>query len=334
MKKVSVCVYCLAYNHEKYIRKTLDGFINQTTNFKYTCIVHDDASTDNTANIIREYEARYPDIIIGVYQKENKYSKNINVIKEFIAPLIDSEYVAVCEGDDYWTDEKKLQIQYDTMKKNKNCFFCVHKTKEVFEDEFPTGTFYPSKDIKEGFLGIESLLEGGYSFHTSSYMFEANLWKEYTISPPLFRQLCDVGDVPYMLYFIYAGDVFFIDKEMSCYRRGAKSSWSFKRAKLKEKAFLNDLKSHSKKIFDTYEEYNKYTNFKYDAIIKSRNANYILQYLTLSLKCRDLFSKNFYVYFQYLNYSRKIFTLMSIIFPRLMRYLYMKRIRMLNKQKM
>ena len=136
---IGVSVYCTAYNHEKYIRNALEGFIKQKTTFKYEVIVHDDASTDNTASIIREYEEKYPNIIRPIYQTENQYSKGIDFIKNDICPLMRGKYVAVCEGDDYWTDELKLQSQYDGLEKNPTCFYCVHKVNTILEDGTPNG---------------------------------------------------------------------------------------------------------------------------------------------------------------------------------------------------
>ena len=75
--EVLVSVYCLAYNHEKYIRDCLDGFVKQKTNFKFEVIVHDDASTDGTADIIKEYAAKYPDIIKPILQKDQNSSRRI-----------------------------------------------------------------------------------------------------------------------------------------------------------------------------------------------------------------------------------------------------------------
>ena len=110
---IKVSVICLAYNHEKYIRKCLDGFVMQKTNFKFEALVHDDASTDKTAEIIREYEEKYPDIIKPVYQTENQHSKKISIFTTFLAPNARGEYLAWCEGDDCWTDPGKLQKQVD-----------------------------------------------------------------------------------------------------------------------------------------------------------------------------------------------------------------------------
>ena len=105
---IVVSVYCLAYNHEQYIRDALEGFVRQKTNFRYEVLVHDDASTDNTPAIIREYAQKYPDIIKPIFQTENQYSKGVKILPEIIHPKSSGRYIAFCEGDDYWCDENKL----------------------------------------------------------------------------------------------------------------------------------------------------------------------------------------------------------------------------------
>lgn len=96
--KIMVSVYCLAYNHEKYIRHTLNGFVSQKTNFRYEVFVHDDASTDNTASIIQEYADKYPDIIKPIFQTENQHSQKIPIIATHILPKMSGKYIAACEG--------------------------------------------------------------------------------------------------------------------------------------------------------------------------------------------------------------------------------------------
>ena len=113
MDEIMVSICCLTYNHEPYIRDCLEGFVNQKTNFKFEVIIHDDASTDKTADIIREYESKYPDIIKPIYQTENQYSQGIKFGKKYIYPKMRGKYVAFCEGDDYWCDNNKLQKQFD-----------------------------------------------------------------------------------------------------------------------------------------------------------------------------------------------------------------------------
>ena len=95
---VSVCT--LAYNHEPYIRECLDGILMQKTNFAFELLIHDDASTDGTADIIREYETKYPDIIKPIYQTENQYRKRIRINSTYNFPRAKGKYIALCEGDD------------------------------------------------------------------------------------------------------------------------------------------------------------------------------------------------------------------------------------------
>jgi len=118
--KVLVSICCLAYNHESYIRECLDGFIMQKTNFAFEVLINDDASNDNTAAIIREYEVKYPEIIKPIYQTENQYSLGIRPINQFNWTRAKSKYIAMCEGDDYWTDPLKLQKQVDYLLENNN----------------------------------------------------------------------------------------------------------------------------------------------------------------------------------------------------------------------
>jgi len=113
-----VSVSCATYNHEKYIRKTLEGFLMQRTQFRFEILINDDASTDGTPNIVREYEHKYPDLIFPLYQKENQYSKGIVISPTYNWPRARGKYIALCEGDDYWTDPLKLQKQVDFLENN------------------------------------------------------------------------------------------------------------------------------------------------------------------------------------------------------------------------
>ena len=133
MKNTSplLAIRCLAYNHEPYIRQCLEGFVMQKTDFPFVAIVHDDASTDKTADIIREYAEKYPDIIKPIFESENKYSKHDGSIRRIMNAAMPKsvKYIAVCEGDDYWTDPEKLQKQVGFLERNPEYVFCCHRFK-------------------------------------------------------------------------------------------------------------------------------------------------------------------------------------------------------------
>ena len=122
-------ISCITYNHEAYLRDALDGFVMQETDFPFVAIVHDDASTDGTASVLREYAARYPDIILPIYETENQYSKrdgSLGRIMHKARNATSAKYIAYCEGDDYWTDPQKLQKQVDYLEAHPDCSLVCH----------------------------------------------------------------------------------------------------------------------------------------------------------------------------------------------------------------
>nr|WP_315217633.1 glycosyltransferase [uncultured Flavobacterium sp.] len=122
-----VSVICTAYNQENYIIDALEGFVNQKTNFPFEIIVHDDASTDKTASLIREFEIKYPNLFVTIYQNENQYSKKNGDVGKIVFGFARGKYVALCEGDDYWTDPLKLQKQVDFLEANPDYSICWTK---------------------------------------------------------------------------------------------------------------------------------------------------------------------------------------------------------------
>jgi glycosyltransferase involved in cell wall biosynthesis len=119
---VSIC--CCTYNHGNFIRQCLDGFVMQKTTFPFEILVHEDASVDNTASIVKEYEANYPHLFRCVYQSENQFQKQ-NTLHNILIPMSRGRYIAICEGDDYWTDPYKLQKQVDFLETNEEYSLCV-----------------------------------------------------------------------------------------------------------------------------------------------------------------------------------------------------------------
>ncbi len=118
---VSIC--CVTYNHENYIRQCLDGFVMQKTTFAFEVLVHEDASTDSTAEILREYELKFSKLFRCVYQTENQFLKQ-NTLVNILFKMAKGKYIALCEGDDYWTDPYKLQKQVDFLEANQDYSIC------------------------------------------------------------------------------------------------------------------------------------------------------------------------------------------------------------------
>ena len=185
---VSVCV--LSYNHEKYLRQCLDGILMQETSFPFEVRVHDDASKDKSQNIIKEYQERHPSIIKPVLQSENQYSKGGGILNRFLIPLCEGKYIALCEGDDYWTDPLKLQKQVDFLENHEDYSMCFHKV-EILSDEREKGLFsqlragkYSARDIYNDWIvpTCSVLYRNGKPFETSSEVVYGDIF--------LWLQLC------------------------------------------------------------------------------------------------------------------------------------------------
>lgn len=260
--EVMVSVFCLTYNHEKYIRKALEGFVNQETTFNYEVLVHDDASTDNTPIIIREFQEKYPNIIKPIIQNENQFSKPDHkpIISTFLLPKARGKYCAWCEGDDYWINPYKLQMQVDALEREPGCVACFCAVRAINREgnelniRYPflnTGGVYNSEEY------INYCLYPGkmepMPFHLSGFLLRKEIYLKYTEHPPEYRCFFKAGDIPLFLYCGLQGQIYYINKEMSYYRTGISASWSGRLRSDNEKfvKFWNE-ESEAIQSFDDY----------------------------------------------------------------------------------
>ena len=214
-----VTVLCLAYNHAGSIREALEGFLAQRAPFGIEVLVHDDASTDGTADIIRDYETRYPGLIRGVYQTENQFSKGVPIAQVFLYPLIRGRYVALCEGDDYWTDPDKLRKQVAALEAHPGVDICAHRALRLKNGEPDGYVAYRLRDcvIPAG----EVVLAGGSAFATASLLCRR---EAYLLATPM-REVV-VNDYVLQIQGSLRGGLLYLDDCMSVYRTGAPGSWT------------------------------------------------------------------------------------------------------------
>ena len=247
-----VSVLCAAYNHEEYLRQTLDSFLNQKTDFPFEVLVNDDASTDSTGDIIREYAAKYPEIIRPFYQKENLYSRRINLYDVVFFPACRGKYIAVCEGDDYWNDPEKLQLQVNWLDAHPEYSACVHNSIGRFTDQ-PDKVLFAQDGDRD--IPFEQVVQGmSHAYHTSSILAR----REFILNPPDYRDVAYhqgyFTDYAVGVRLGLSGKVRFLDRCMSVYRIGSNpSAWSrgvgqeyhkLKRFVSGEIAMLKTVKQH------------------------------------------------------------------------------------------
>ena len=208
---VIVTIRCLVYNHEPYIRQCLEGFVMQKTNFTFEAIVHDDASTDGSAAIIKEYAEKYPDIIKPIYETENQYSKHDGSLRRIMDSHTRGKYIAYCEGDDYWIDPLKLQKQVDFLEGHPEYSMCFHNAIKYYENYNQIELF--NNYSRNCDLTLHDAVHK-WLVPTASMLLRKNI----CINIPAWVRQIYSGDYTLILLAALNGKVFYIHQIMSVYR--------------------------------------------------------------------------------------------------------------------
>lgn len=243
---MKLSVWVTAFNHEKYISQCLDSVLMQKTDFDYEIILGEDCSKDKTREIVKSYKEKYPDKITLFLPEKNIGMMNMDIATK---KLCKGKYLALLNGDDYWTDDNKLQMQCNLLDSEPGTVMCYHKATVVNEDTgYSFETYFGEIDNE---LPLESLLNGYNPVMTPTVMvrniFELEDW--YADLP--------YGDMPLYMLLAQKGKIRYIDKNMSVYRIHSSGNWQG------ESALSNLLKD-----LDFYAFMNEKLNFEYDEKIK------------------------------------------------------------------
>ena len=241
--KPLVSIVCLTYNEEQFVRECFDSFLAQETTFPYEVLVYDDASTDGTPQIIREYAQRYPDIFKPTLYAENNFSKGLGFLglREGFRDAA-GDFIAYCEGDDYWCDSHKLQKQVDFLLSHPKYESCAHETRirnDIYAKE--DGMLFTHTNVN---LFIDRTKRNRFTFrdtltgniiHISSLMFRKMefAWPEW---------ICEVKALDLVLFMLLAeqGDMYVLRDVMSVYRHNSNSITSTQQQFSSQLAF-NDI---------------------------------------------------------------------------------------------
>jgi glycosyltransferase involved in cell wall biosynthesis len=276
-----VCTRTMTYNHENYIRDCIEGILMQKTAFPVRVCIHDDASTDKTAEIIREYQEKHPKLIWAYYQEENTYQINRKtgsyqgLRREFFGWSNEGKYVALCEGDDYWINSLKLERQINELIKN-DLAIAVSNFSRVQIN----GKVYSERKTNYKVLNTkEILIDNGKSITTASLVFKTIA----LLNMPSFKSKAPVGDFPLKLFLSLHGKILMIDEFYNVYNYKNDGSWSSKKAEI--------IKDHNKKMTSFLKEFDNYTNAKYRSYINDniemRNIDTLLTLLKSQKHIKD-----------------------------------------------
>ncbi len=263
-----VSVICTAYNHEKYIKRTITSIAEQVTNFEFEIIVNDDCSNDNTADILKQLELKFNNLIV-IYQNENQYSKGISVSKDILLPKTRGKYIAICEGDDYWLDFNKLQKQIDYMENNQNCTLCFSNAiKYNVSTGYKSTMICESSVIDKKVLNYDDFNAGELALlgfiPTASFVIKSEIYKKIVLIDNSFN-----GDQKIKLMSTLYGYAHYIKENLVQYNYGVKDSMTFKWNRIGKK----DNELLWLKFFNLMNEINEFSECKYeDDFFLARNV--------------------------------------------------------------
>lgn len=287
-----VSIHCLVYNHEPYIRQCLEGFIMQKTNFRFEAIIHDDASTDGTVAIIREYAEKYPNIIKPIYEVDNQWSKKDGSLDRIMLSHMHGKYVAYCEGDDYWTDANKLQMQVDVMEAD-TTIGMTYTLVNIYDQKRQQVL---KSVMGKQYEGFESLLLQHY-IPTPSKMIRLDLIKLYHENHDEDAKNWMMSDFPESLFVAAHSKIAFIPTVTAMYRflehSASHSSDFFFRFRFiyntREIQLLFDKLYHKGKSQDKinlacFNELQNELMSKYAISIDKKKMKYIIKYILYSIR--------------------------------------------------
>ncbi len=214
-RKPLVAIRCITYNHEPYLRDTLEGFLMQQTDFPFVAIVHEDVSTDHTAEILREYAEMYPGVILPIFEKNNQYSKGtLDKIMNTACEATGAKYIATCEGDEYWTDSDKVQKQVDFLVANPEHSMVFHPAFVKFEEGVPYDDYFDKSfnNLYQRDYSLDEILSE-FIVPTCSAVCRQAVFDRYSPDPDYF-----VGDNVIWTASAALGKIYCIAEKMSTYR--------------------------------------------------------------------------------------------------------------------
>lgn len=310
-KPIDVSIICNSFNSADYLEQCLESLLNQLVDFNVEILIHDDCSSDQSKSIIEKYKKQYPQIIKPIIQPKNTYSQGINFMLDYQYSRVNGKYIAFCEADDYWCDDKKLFLQKSLLDRFSDVSFCGHKT-NIFDCSINKiiGSFPKGKNTKRSaFISNKFVLKNIYKkviFHTSSFFIRTSSLSDYFLNAAkILGEIVNFDDLSVLLFSSFENKGVFINETYSCYRFKKNESWTDNYSKLnlieKNKYYLN--------LSHYYEKINDLTKYKYDKFLKhaisyEKVMSYILiddikKILEDKVLAKELRRINFKKYFLY-----------------------------------
>lgn len=316
-----VSINCITYNHEEYIVDAIESFLMQVTNFNFEILIGEDCSTDNTREIVQDYARRYPEKIRIITSEKNVGGRKNSVRLQENSR---GKYIAICEGDDYWTDPNKLQKQVDYMELNPNCTLCFHAAEIVIAPKKSTGRIINPYD-KSRESPIEDFILGGGGFcATPSLLFPTELMK----NPPEFYLNAPIGDYPMQMYLASRGFAYYMHENMAAYRSDVKGSWT-NRLNSRLNVRENIIRVNEGTI-NLLNGFNTYTNYKSSVEVEIVKNKLEFELLVLNRNKKEQKGAKFNHFSNWLKWKVRMKMILRCYFPNFFLKLVNLKIRKIN----
>lgn len=263
LKNPKVSIFVMVYNHEKFLIDCLDGLLQQKCNFIYDIVIGEDCSSDKSRTIISNYNEKYPGKFKLLFHEANIGAKKN---QELVLKKCTGKYIAICEGDDYWTDPYKLQKQVDYLEQNKDCSLCFHASRNIINNNTNKILIQRPRVFTSDFkynMKHAILFDGGL-MATNSMVF----LREHISEIPQWVINAPIGDWPLTLLLASKGKIGYINDAMSVYRVMAEGSWS-KSMKNRSRAI-----HHYKLLLKMLSDFDLWTEHKYSFYVFLKKMYY------------------------------------------------------------
>lgn len=253
-----IIIKMLTYNHEKYVAEAIEGCLSQISEYSFCLLIHDDASTDSTPQIITEYAKQYPKLIHTVLQVENQYSKKDGSIARILKPMVQSQYIAYCEGDDFWIDEFKLQKQIVFLMNNPDYVAVYANILPVDEesqyDESRRGMY---KELNEGDYTEKEISLGVLKTQTATLL-HRNVFNTMSEADFNYYVSCKAnGDQKMLVLLSSYGKIHYLKDILAAHRKEytAGTSWTAYYSSLSEAQKAKEAYNKNTSIADLYSHF-------------------------------------------------------------------------------
>lgn len=319
MNNALVTTILPTHNHAPFIAKAIESVLMQQTDFPFDILLHDDASTDGTADICRAYAARFPDRITLIAQTVNQYQYDRRIQSHVLFPRVKAKYTAILDGDDYWLDEKKLQTQVGYLEAHPDCTLCIAAAYKVDVSDGIISASDGMPYAEDRVVDANDMILGGGEFCASNTIVAPT---ELLQNMPAFCDMTEVEDIPVQLWCALNGYAWYFSKPMAAYRFAVPGSWSTRQYAANQNT---RIKTHES-IRDQLHAFDGYTKGLYHEAFLQAILFQEYQTLCLQRSIRAIQRPPYRVFYKRETIKRRIRLHLEAYCPRLTaRYIVWKR---------